>query len=243
MDLYSVVPGQLSYDHGAQDRVVASIGPEFERISVLIDSGPAAPPRGYVRVFTQSTEPIEIRDIEIGLQQSVAPAYQELQKTSDGVIVFKNALSAPRFRFASELLPARDLADARQVLVNETSFDPRAQATVEGLETKMKVEPGRIVRERIHKNLMQWDVETGARSFLVVGDSWFPGWTATVDNQPVKIEVVNGCMRGVFIEGAGAHTVEMRFWPISLTAGLCVTLLGAAMLCLLLWRQSRIDPH
>ena len=40
---------------------------------------------------------------------------------------------------------------------------------------------------------------------FVVADTWFQGWTATVDGRPVPIEIVNGCVRGVFINVGGIY--------------------------------------
>ena len=45
---------------------------------------------------------------------------------------------------------------------------------------------------------------------MVLSDSWYPGWTATVDGEPAPLFYVNCGMRGLALE-AGAHEVEMRY--------------------------------
>ena len=72
------------------------------------------------------------------------------------------------------------------------------------------------------------DVDTDrrrARSLLVLTDSWFPGWKATVDGHDVPIERVDYLIRGVPVP-AGAHRVEFRYEPASWRAGWIVSLLA-----------------
>jgi hypothetical protein len=51
-----------------------------------------------------------------------------------------------------------------------------------------------------------------------------------VDGQDTRIYIVNGCQRGVFVDGVGTHTITMEFWPRSLTYGLLGTALAVSLL-------------
>lgn len=77
---------------------------------------------------------------------------------------------------------------------------------------------------------MNWTVKTGEHSFFVVADAWFPAWRARVDGRDVPIRIVNGFLRGVLIDGAGQHRVEMNFQPWALKYGAIATLVGLALL-------------
>lgn len=243
IDLYSAKPGRPPYDDAAQDHAIFDMGPRFDRFAILLNSGPSAPPDAFLRVYTQSSSPIEIRNVQIASADArPLPAYTEFARMPDGLMIFKNAGAAPRFRFATELRPARDLAEARHILLNDTAFHPQRQAVVEGLAAPVAVSPGRITGETVHNNVLEWQVETGAKSFFVVADSWFPGWTATVDGRPVDIHIVNGFMRGLYIEGVGRHTIRMQFWPASLTAGIAATILGVALIVFLQIRRQLVAP-
>lgn len=70
-------------------------------------------------------------------------------------------------------------------------------------------------------------VRTWARTeaVLVVADSMDPGWTATLDGNPVPILPVWGLIRGVVVP-AGPHLVEMRYRPPGWPAGPVVSLLA-----------------
>jgi hypothetical protein len=64
---------------------------------------------------------------------------------------------------------------------------------------------------------------------LVLSDTWYPGWHATVDGHDAKVERVDQMLRGVRV-GPGAHTVEMTYRPLSFRIGLIVSLLTALAL-------------
>jgi hypothetical protein len=62
-------------------------------------------------------------------------------------------------------------------------------------------------------------------ALLVLTDSWFPGWKATVDGRDTPISRVDYLIRGVRIP-AGTHTVEFSYQPASWTVGWIVSLLA-----------------
>ena len=73
------------------------------------------------------------------------------------------------------------------------------------------------------------DTSSSGRALLVLTDSWFPGWKATVDGREVPIERVDYLIRGVPVP-AGAHRVEFRYEPASWRAGWMVSLLALAVI-------------
>jgi len=72
-----------------------------------------------------------------------------------------------------------------------------------------------------------FDAEAKDPAFVVLADTFFPGWTAQVDGQPVPIHRVNQVARGLAVP-AGRHRVTMRYVPEGWTATVPVT--RAAML-------------
>jgi hypothetical protein len=57
-----------------------------------------------------------------------------------------------------------------------------------------------------------------APGYLVLADTWYPGWRATVDGESVEILRANYAFRAVRLE-AGEHTVEMVYRPTSVLVG------------------------
>ena len=164
-------------------------------------------------------------------------AFSPVAVTPNGIAIFENPSALPRFRFIRRLTPAQDLENALS-LMKRPGFNPADEAVVEGISGDRLLSPGNILNEKLETTRLQWEVETSGRSFFVVADSMFPGWTANVDGQPVPIRAVYGCVRGIQIETAGRHHVEMRFVPPGLNAGLVCTSVGLLFLCLL-WFGDR----
>ena len=61
-------------------------------------------------------------------------------------------------------------------------------------------------------------VDSARKQFLVVSDSFYPGWEATVDGEPVKIYRANQAFRAIVMP-AGKHEVEFRYRPKSFRYG------------------------
>jgi hypothetical protein len=166
-----------------------------------------------------------------------ANAFYFLATTRDGITIYANPQALPRFRFAKRIIPARDLGDALR-LMNAPGFNPADDAIVEGLPNSELLANGKIISEQIENTWLNFDIETEGRAFFIVADSFFPGWTASVDEKPTSILPVYGCVRGISIENAGKHHVEFRFVPKTLFAGFLCTSLGILLLALL-WLADR----
>jgi hypothetical protein len=82
-----------------------------------------------------------------------------------------------------------------------------------------------------------------ADGFLVLKDTWYPGWEARVDGTKVPIYRVNGCFRGVIVP-AGEHKVVFEYKPtliyVSGAISLIVTL---TLLAIALWPRRLHGGH
>lgn len=62
-------------------------------------------------------------------------------------------------------------------------------------------------------------VEAQAPALLVQSDTWYPGWTARLDGEPVTLHLADFVFRGVMVP-AGVHEVELRYQPRPLALSL-----------------------
>ena len=68
-------------------------------------------------------------------------------------------------------------------------------------------------------------MKAAENTFLVLSDTYFPGWKAYVDGKKAKIYRANYAFRAIPLT-AGAHEVEFVYDPLSFKLGAAVTFLG-----------------
>jgi hypothetical protein len=236
------------YDKAPQYRYLGSLSPGVSHQKFSINSGDYAPSQGWVRIYTQARVHIAVKDIQVGeLISNDVPGsqsrklYRQVYSTPDGISVFENLRVQPRFRFVTSLRRCKDVREAREILYGDPTFDVASEALVEGLLAPTTVAPGEILNYKLANGSMEWSVKTGDRSFFVVADSWSPGWKAEVDGKETSIRVVDGFLRGVMIEGAGTHKLEMSFHPWSVPTGLFATLSALGLIAFIYLRGDRYN--
>ena len=74
-------------------------------------------------------------------------------------------------------------------------------------------------------------------SFLVMTDTYYPGWRCYVDGKPAEIYRAYGVVRAVFLE-QGPHRVVFRYEPDSFRIGLTISLLSVAGVLFLIARNA-----
>ena len=66
-------------------------------------------------------------------------------------------------------------------------------------------------------------------ALLVLAESYYPGWRAWIDEQPVPVYEVDLAFRGVVV-GGGSHRLRMEFQPAILPVSIAITLATALAL-------------
>lgn len=104
----------------------------------------------------------------------------------------------------------------------------------EQLGQSVKQDDTSIVKLTQYKpNNLTYDVKSSKGGVIVFSEIYYPGWTATVDGQPVELGRVNYILRALNIK-AGAHKVVLDFHPSSLKKTETVAYVGYAVLLILL---------
>ncbi len=84
-------------------------------------------------------------------------------------------------------------------------------------------------------------VSTSRAGYLVLCDSWYPGWYATVDGTAVPIYRADFIFRAIAIE-PGDHFVTMEYRPMSFAVGEAVSGLGA-LACVIWFLGTYLRQH
>jgi hypothetical protein len=142
------------------------------------------------------------------------------------------------------ILESPEPAGAKHVLSGSPSVAGEAgahrpgPAAVELQSRGRRSEPSESVHvERPNPNSVVVDTTSYADGFLVLTDSYYPGWQATVDGQDVEILKANHLFRAVRLP-AGTHRVEFNYRPGSFLVGLGLAAIGVVIVLVVLWRRS-----
>lgn len=165
-----------------------------------------------------------------------APRWQEVS-SRDGIAVLKNNRAMPRVWLVGRIEIVREgEALARVRGERRTTLEPARTALVE-LGTNPAPEP--MDREldpvesatvtRYEAGRIAVRTHTNAPAFLIVSESYFPGWEARVDEHLVPIYQADYLLRGVVVP-AGTHQIEMTFHAQGAKHGAVVSLLTLAFL-------------
>lgn len=166
------------------------------------------------------------------ISSAALPAPYRRVLTEGDYTLFDNPGALPRAYVVTRWV-GRATAVEQAAWMTETGVD---QATVPAIATEddgSGSEPLRAVEvvEPVAERL-ELDVSGVGAGWLVVTDTWSPGWTAKIDGVEAPIVVANGWQRAVELP-AGARTVVFTYWPPGLSTGLAVS--GVSGLVLLGW--------
>jgi hypothetical protein len=134
-------------------------------------------------------------------------------------------------REALRVLSAPDFDPAREVVLPAG----RARPPIEGFQGSCLRRPARYDRVDLQCTLSH-------DGYLVLSDTFDPGWSATLDGVPAEILRANFGFRAV-AASAGTHRVEMVYRPRPLVLGLVISAFGwlAALACVAARRSTPAD--
>jgi hypothetical protein len=94
-------------------------------------------------------------------------------------------------------------------------------------------------------NRLVYDVNSGKGGLLVFSEIYYPGWTATVDGEPVELGRVDYILRALQIK-PGKHQVELAFFPKSVSTTETIAYIAFVLLVLIVlgivfieWKNRR----
>lgn len=225
-------------------------------------AGPLLPERITVRNLAAGSDlvlrGVSLLDRRTGAHAALTmPADGRFQRVQSGdVKVYENLEPLPRAYVVGQILTAPDDA-AALALMADPSFEPSEQVVLlagdlaaAGLADQAAqlaspaagspVQPVAYGPEQV-----TLDATLEASGVLVLADTWYPGWQATVDGAPAALLRANYLLRGVLLP-AGHHRVQFEFRPAALQQGAVISLAAAAAVLALaavgIWRQERKRP-
>jgi hypothetical protein len=168
------------------------------------------------------------------------------EKLSPGpTAIYRNRLALERAFLVSDAIALPDLETLRRIRAGD--LDLRRHAVFATLPEGALPDPttaatNDVVTFRSYDDeRVVLDSYSGGRRLLVLLDAFYPGWTATVDRQPVPIHRVDYAFRAVAVP-AGRHIVEFRYAPSSFRLGVLLSAIGLAAAAGLWIKGTATDP-
>ena len=159
--------------------------------------------------------------------------------------LFENTRVFPRFflvhrvRTVSSLAEVRNLIQSRQIDLRECAIAEQSIAL-----PPMSVDDADEVKTlKYEPNAIELSVRSSQVAFLVLSETYYPGWLAWVDDRAAPIYPADIALRGMVVP-PGVHRVRMEFHPPVLAMSLGISLATAILLgfsAFLYRRRARHD--
>lgn len=226
----------------SRDRLIPNRFVE-ERLPALEGYGAPEPARSDVFHLAGERSVYDLTGVTWYVRQG-PPPYEDLellQTLEDGTTLSRSKTALPR---AFLVQKARVVPDDEALKAVTDSSEPFRHtvflATGESLDRPECEGKTRIVDSGAQR--LDLAVEACDESYLVVSDSHYPGWRATLDGASVPLHRANYALRAVRLP-AGSHKVRFEYTPWSFRAGLAVSLLSlGGLLAALVLSRRRPTP-
>ncbi len=184
-------------------------------------------------------EALTLVDDRDGTFQALVPGEYRLIYSGD-VKIYDNLDVMPRAFIVYDWQQTTDITSAINIM-RSTDFDVRNSAVlitsevlpVESQPQDTNTVGGYVEIESYSPERVSLISNAAKDGLLVLTDSYYPGWEASVDGQNVPIQRANGQFRGVFVP-AGQHEVVFDLDPQSYNYGRAISLVGLAVILILM---------
>jgi uncharacterized membrane protein YfhO len=79
------------------------------------------------------------------------------------------------------------------------------------------------------------EADVPSAGWVVISDTWYPGWRASVDGEAAQILHANYLFRGLYLE-PGEHTIVLAYQPVVFWTGLALSMIAWTSLLVVWWR-------
>jgi hypothetical protein len=149
--------------------------------------------------------------------------------------VYTNENALPRFYLVSDYIVKTNKEDILSEIFQKKIDLKNTAILEENTSLKLGNDENSIVKLlKYEPQRVSFSVNSSENMLLVLSDTYFPGWTADIDEKGAKIHRANYTFRAVEIP-KGKHTVTFTYSPSSLLLGFWISALSIFCIILLMF--------
>jgi hypothetical protein len=135
--------------------------------------------------------------------------------SQNGVLILENLRSRGRAWLVNTVEASDSECAFQRVRGEADDFDPFKLALLEVSPGELPsldstVAPGEVKQLTYKPNALELVTESVGRALLVISQTNYPGWIATIDGHPTNLYTTDYVVQGVAVP-AGRHVVELRY--------------------------------
>lgn len=155
--------------------------------------------------------------------ETLPAAWLQNPDSSSKVDLYENTAVLPRTFMVYEAIVEPGSEDSL-ALIRNNAFDP-AETVLLASGNPFSGTPGTAEVQILSagNNEISIEVATTQPGYLVLSDTYYPGWRVWVNEEEAEIFRANHAFRAVFVP-AGQHQIQFKFRPLIFYVGLSVTL-------------------
>jgi hypothetical protein len=204
---------------GLQSRATALLG-------ALLRRAERTDPAEYLRLLQLGgvTHVVARHEDHAGLR--LVGRYESL--LSEPTLLYRVPDTLPRCLLLTGVRVASPLGALRQMA--DPTFDPHREVLLPTGEAR-PADPsfqGHVRRCEAGPDWMRVETHADREAYLLLTESFAPGWRATIDGEPAPVLPANAAFRAVAVP-AGRHTVRLRYAPPAARVGLTLSALTALL--------------
>ncbi|MDP8980275.1 MAG: YfhO family protein [Acidobacteriota bacterium] len=165
---------------------------------------------------------------------------REVYQAASGIKVFENPEAFPRAWAVHEVISLPEVPQGRG-FVNGHGNELRWKAFTAGPAPQLPHCPDaadQVKVTRYRPSSVDITADLTCDGMLILSDTFYPGWNATVDGKPAQVREVDFALRGVLV-AKGHHDIRYRYRPWSIYLGALLSFAGVAGVLTLVFLGGR----
>ncbi len=164
-----------------------------------------------------------------------------IESSEDMSLTYREIPNPQRVRWISQSILAASYEYSLD-LVKKADFDPDKAVILEWAfateDVSQNAKGTADLIETDNPNIVAVESSAPVDGWVVLSDTWFPGWRASIDDEPVEIYRADFIFRAVRVP-AGEHYIRFEYRPVSFQIGLYLSILACCLIMLQGWRWLR----